>query len=88
MSFSYIFHHKQISNDFFRKDAWIVSVKKCICIIILHLANAATVKGKTAASVPPVTMTSTSPFLISLNASPIACAPAEQAVDVARFGPC
>ena len=53
----------------------------------LYLANAAIVKGKTAASVPPATMISASPFLISLNASPMACAPAEQAVDVAKFGP-
>lgn len=52
-----------------------------------YLANAAMIKGKTPASVPPVTMKSASPFLINLNASPIACAPAAHAVDGATFGP-
>lgn len=65
------------------------------CVMIVHekrqwleyLENAAITKGKTAASVPPVTIRSTSPFLIRRKASPIAWAPAEHAVDGARFGP-
>ena len=40
-----------------------------------------------AASVPPATMTSASSHMIRRAASPIACAPVEQAVTTAWFGP-
>ena len=40
-------------------------------------------RGEIEASEPPATITSASPFLINLNASPIACAPVVQAVDTA-----
>ena len=42
---------------------------------------------QTGDSVPPATMTSASPSAISRVASPIACAPVEQAVTTAWFGP-
>ena len=38
-------------------------------------------------SVPPATITSASPHMISRAASPLACAPVEQAVTTAWFGP-
>jgi len=38
-------------------------------------------------SAPPATITSASPSMISRAASPIACAPVEQAVTTAWFGP-
>ena len=41
----------------------------------------------TAASEPPATIISASPDLIILAASPIACAPVEQAVTTEWFGP-
>src|SRR5665213_2458600 len=50
-------------------------------------ANPAMPKRHTAASVPPHTMTSASSSMISRAASPIACAPVEQAVTTAWFGP-
>lgn len=70
----------------YKKKQNLIEGKYC-WVNMFYLANAATTKGKTAASVPPVTIKSASPFLINLDASPIACAPAEQAVDGARFGP-
>ena len=43
--------------------------------------------GVTGDSAPPATITSASPKMISRAASPIACAPVEQAVTTAWFGP-
>jgi hypothetical protein len=43
--------------------------------------------GTTLASAPPATITSASPYLISRQASPMACAPVAQAVTTAWFGP-
>ena len=43
--------------------------------------------GVIAASEPPAIITSAAPRLMISNASPIACADAEQAVQVAEFGP-
>ena len=43
--------------------------------------------GVTAASEPPAIITSASQRWMILNASPTACAEAEQAVAVAEFGP-
>ena len=42
---------------------------------------------QTGDSVPPATITSASPSAISRDASPIACAPVEQAVTTEWFGP-
>jgi hypothetical protein len=42
---------------------------------------------QTAASAPPATITSASPSMISRAASPMACAPVEQAVTTAWLGP-
>ena len=50
-------------------------------------ANPPTPKGVIAASDPPATITSASPRRMVSNASPTACADAEQAVQVAEFGP-
>src|SRR5262245_64405779 len=43
--------------------------------------------GVMAASEPPAIITSASPRLMISNASPMACAEAEHAVQVAEFGP-
>ena len=43
--------------------------------------------GQIAASAPPATITSASPYLIIRAASPMAWAPVEQAVTTAWFGP-
>ncbi len=43
--------------------------------------------GQIAASAPPATITSASSHMISRAASPMACAPLEQAVTTAWFGP-
>ena len=50
-------------------------------------ANPATPMRHIAASVPPATMTSASPSWMSRVASPMACAPVEQAVTTEWFGP-
>ena len=50
-------------------------------------ANPAMPRRQIAASVPPQTITSASSSMISRAASPIACAPVEQAVTTAWFGP-
>src|SRR5580704_1708484 len=50
-------------------------------------AKPARPRRHTAASAPPHTMTSASSSMISRDASPIACAPVEQAVTTAWFGP-
>jgi hypothetical protein len=47
------------------------------------LANAATVRPVMAASAPPVTIASATPFRIMWNESPIACADEAQADTVA-----
>src|SRR4026208_396141 len=52
-----------------------------------NAANPPRLIGVIAASDPPVIMTSASPRLMISNESPIACADAEQAVQLARFGP-
>ena len=49
--------------------------------------NPAMPSSHTAASAPPATITSASPWTISLAASPIACTPVAQAVTTAWFGP-
>ena len=43
--------------------------------------------GRPATSVPPASITSASPSATSREASPMACAPVEQAVTTAWFGP-
>ena len=52
-----------------------------------NAANPPRLIGVIAASDPPVIMTSASPRRMISNESPIACADAEQAVQLARFGP-
>ena len=49
--------------------------------------NPAIPTGVTGASAPPAIITSASPYLIILAASPIAWAPVEHAVATALFGP-
>ncbi len=53
----------------------------------LAAANPAIPIRQQAASAPPAIITSASPYLIILDASPIACAPVEQAVTTEWFGP-
>ena len=53
----------------------------------VHLPKAPRATASTQASVPPATMTSALPFRMRWKASPIASAPAAQAVAAARFGP-
>jgi len=53
----------------------------------LQALNPAMPISQMAASAPPATITSAAPYLISRAASPIACAPVEQAVTTAWFGP-
>ncbi len=53
----------------------------------LQAANPAIPSSQIAASAPPATITSASPCWISRAPSPMACAPVEQAVTTAWFGP-
>jgi len=68
--------------------------REAFCGVSLKLVDSARAEAKpampmrqTAASAPPATMTSASPWPIKREASPIACAPVEHAVTTEWFGP-
>ena len=63
------------------------AARRCASTARASRANPPTPIGVIAASEPPAIMTSASPRRMISNASPIACAEAEHAVQVAEFGP-
>eukprot|EP00966_Prymnesium_polylepis_P024219 557887-Prymnesium_polylepis.1 len=61
-------------------------------LAVVHMARMLVKPAKpsavTAASVPPASMTSASPYWMYLNASPIACVPVAHAETTPKLGPC
>ena len=62
-------------------------VRSGLSTVLLVLSGVLVPIGVIAASDPPAIITSASSRLMISNASPMACADAEQAVQVAEFGP-